>query len=357
MEISKYSSGYGKTNIYQGLNYEEYHEETANLKVSGKNLDSYERVSFAQITESYVSETYDKSKLRAIGDAGIPGAEKDFLFYATASLMKDFYSGEIDEDDVKKQIYEYVKQYTVGCLGKDDHSSKVKVSAVMSDLYEYLSRANTRQAVNANQNAASEYWKSNGAKETGVDRYTAVKGAVYYDAKYYKQCERMQDLFKNTLDDIADQYGASKVEYEYIEKNTKFIVDGGITFNGVWNVCQYQTNFYWMDYERTTEIVDNDFVPPEDFIYSYTNLIEEKSAKSLLEYIRNADGDKDANATEGKRNLLLMELNYGKRVGKTDTKKIDDFLKDLNVNFLKSSKTNIFGDYFRMVQGSYGGER
>ena len=27
MEISKYSSGYGKTNIYQGLNYEEYHEE------------------------------------------------------------------------------------------------------------------------------------------------------------------------------------------------------------------------------------------------------------------------------------------------------------------------------------------
>lgn len=44
MEISKYSSGYGKADIYQGLNYEEYREETTSLKVLGKNLDSYERV-------------------------------------------------------------------------------------------------------------------------------------------------------------------------------------------------------------------------------------------------------------------------------------------------------------------------
>ena len=92
MEISKYSSAYGKIDAYQGMNCEEYSEGTTNLKVSGKNLDTYERVSFAQITDSYMSETYDKSRLRAIGEAGIPGAEKEFLFYATTSLMKDFYS-------------------------------------------------------------------------------------------------------------------------------------------------------------------------------------------------------------------------------------------------------------------------
>lgn len=349
MEISKYSSAYGKIDAYQGMNCEEYSEDTTNLKVSGKNLDTYERVSFAQITESYMSETYDKSRLRAIGEAGIPGAEKDFLFYATTSLMKDFYSGEISEDDVKKQIYDYVKQYADGSLGKDDHSSKVKVSAVMSDLYEYLSRANTRQAVNANQDAASEYWKSTGAKETETDRYSSVKGTVYYDSKYYKQCENMQNLIRNTLDEIADQNGASRVEYETVEKNTKFIVDGGLSFNGVWNVCQYQTNFYWMDHENTTDVVDRDFVPPDDFVYAYTNLITEKSAKSLLEYIKTADKGKGTDDTEAKRQILLMELNYGKNLRKADPKKIDDFLGELGVKFLTPSKPNMFGDYYRMM--------
>ena len=38
MEISKYSSGYGKADIYQGLNYEEYRDETTSLKVLGKTL-------------------------------------------------------------------------------------------------------------------------------------------------------------------------------------------------------------------------------------------------------------------------------------------------------------------------------
>ena len=77
----------------------------------------------------------------------------------------------------------------------------------------------------------------------------------------------------------------------------------------------------------------------------------------MLEYIKDAGGNKDADAIEGKRNFLLMELNYGKSSRKTDSRKIDDFLKDLNVNFIKSSKENLFGDYFRMVQGIYGEAR
>ena len=349
MEISKYSSDYRKINLYRDLDYEEYQEESANLKTSGKNLDSFERVSLSQISETYICETYDKLSLKAMGETGILGAENNHLFYATTELMKDYYSGDIDEESVKKQIYDYVKQYAAGSLGKDDHSSKVKVSAVMADLYEYLSRANTRQAVNANQNAASEYWKSTGAKETGADWYSSIKGTVYYDSKYYKQCENMQSLIKNTLDEIADQNGTSRVEYEAVEKNTKFIVDGGLSFNGVWNVCQYQTNFYWMDHENTIDIVDRDFVPPDDFVYAYTNLITERSAKSLLEYIKTVDKSKVTDDAELKSNFQLMELTYGKNSRKADTKRIDEFLSELKVKFLKSSKPKIFGDYYRMV--------
>lgn len=343
-------ANYRKAILSREYSSEQYRDSATNLKKSGKNCDTFEKIDLDQITKAYKSDIYQKNGLSPIGEIGIVGQARNALFYHSTSLLKSYYAGDIDFDEVKKQIYDYVDQYTVECRGKSDHESKVKISAVLSDLYEYLSRANSRQAVDKNQNEAIKFWNASGAKETGLDDYSATKGAVYYDSKYYRQCEDMQQMLRSTFDEIADQYDVKRVEYETIEKNTVFSLDGGITFNGVWNHHQYQMNFYWMDYEKQIGIVDNGFVPSDGFVYAYTNDVSEDSAKKLWNYIYGKESEKsDKMNADSKKKFLLLELNYGNKSIKTDQKKINDYLKGLKVDFLTSTHTNSFGNYFRMV--------
>lgn len=342
MEISKYSNAYGKTFMFEEQSYDNYNE--SNLKRIGINCDSFEKIDLLSFCKIDVPNTYSKSDLKAIGENGLSTSSKNVLFYSTYELMKDYYEGSIDKEGVKNQIFDYAKQYVGTYSESKTHEDKVRITSAISDLYEYVSRANTRNAVNMNQKDAKSYWNENGVREKDDDTYSSLKGTVYYDSKYYRQCEDMQKLFRDTFNEIADKYGVERAEYETIEKNTKFSLDGGITFNGVWNHSQYQTNHYWMEYEKKIDIVDNNFVPPENFKYAYTNDITKKSAKKLMDYIKQFD-----NSESKKSNNLLMELNYGSNSQKQNSKKIKEFLRGINVEFLISTKTNSFGNYYRMV--------
>lgn len=303
-------------------------------------------VSIRRMSEPEICENYGNSKMKMLGSQGIPGAAKNKLFYEVQTIMKNYYSGQIDKEDLKEKIAEYVTSYAGVSMGKDDHYSKVRTSTVISDVYEYFSRVNTRAAVHLNQEEASDFWTECGVKHKGMDSYSASKGTVYYNAKYYYKCEEIQNFFQDTLDELAEQFGVTKTDYDAIAKNTQFSLDGGLTFNGVWNWQQYQTNHYWMKLENSTYIIDNNFVPPNDFVYAYTNNVDQDNAKGILNYMKGKD---NADVVDSKSEMLLMELRYGREISWGQDSKIKDFLNEKGWNFLIPSKGYFQENIFRMV--------
>lgn len=155
------------------------------------------------------------------------------MFYETMDVMKDYYAGKLTEDEVKN-IY---KEYCYHMFGTPDLSAhparKTQLTNALADMYEYFSRANTRAAVAMNVREGAQLAEANDV---------SIRGGAYYNSEYYDACNKMQDMFREISNELSEEYGAAKVDFTYIEEHTKFTLDGGITFNGVWLWSTWQTN-------------------------------------------------------------------------------------------------------------------
>lgn len=153
--------------------------------------------------------------------------------------------------------YSYLKQFATSRL---------------AGLYELFSRANTRLARNQNYLEGKELMENNGMNPSG---------SCYYNADWYYACEEMQELFRETANELADEYGAEHVDFKYVEENTRFTLDGGITYNGVWEASKWQIN---ADGIFTGSFIDRNMAPPKGFVYCSTGYYW--SGKGDLEGIR-----------------------------------------------------------------------
>lgn len=320
-----------------------------NRETLQKNSKDVLEISMRQLSHEEICETYGNIKFRELKPGGIYNWEKNRLFDETTSIMKDYYAGKIDQDEVKAKIKNYVEEFAGP---SDGVYSKQQITQVLADVYEYFTCANTRQAVAKNNEEAKSFWIDNGMKKAGTDFYSIHKGTVYYNAKYYYQCEEMQAVFKETFDEIADLYEVQSVDYSAVEKNTSFSLDGGLSFNGVWNWRQYQTNHYWMKSENRTSIIDNDFVPPENFVYAYTNYLSKENIEQVRKYVKtNSSENKSDQDLEQKAKILLMEVKYeyGRSLLSHKDSKISQVMKNHNWDFLVPSGKANYRDYFRML--------
>lgn len=187
------------------------------------------------------------------------------MFYESYEVMKDFYDGRLNRDEVKNIFKEYF-HHGVGMLpvqGTLQMSESYKqrtVTGNLAGLYEHFSRANTRNACAANDREGKGLLESSGLN---------VHGSYYYNADWYWACEEMQELFRETADELADEYGAEHVDFDFVEKNTRFTLDGGITYNGVWNSIKWQ-----QDAERDAAgtYIAPGAVPPRGFLYCCCNM-------------------------------------------------------------------------------------
>lgn len=274
------------------------------------------------------------------------------LFYETSSIMESYYNGEMNKEDLRQKIENYVQEFTGGVEKCKTPYAANQVKNTFSTLYEYFSRANVRCAVNKNNEEASSYWLNNGVKTEDMDSYTKLKSTVYYNADYYYKSEEMQEFFRDTFDEMADTYGVGEIDYEMIEKNTSFTLDGGLSFNGVWNWSQWQTNHSWMSAENSTSIIDNDFVPPRDFVYAYTNGVSKDNVDGLLKYAKSNQEDKTAEKTDAGQTAkrLLVEIKYGGAFSWGKNSRITQKLEKENWKFLMPSSKSGFGNYFRMLR-------
>ena len=93
-------------------------------------------------------------------------------------------------------------------------------------------------------------------------------GSIYYNADWYYACEKMQELFRDTADELADEYGVEHVDYKYVEENTRFTLDGGITYNGVWSADVWQRNVQEV---VNIGMIDENMAPPRGFVYCSSN--------------------------------------------------------------------------------------
>lgn len=198
------------------------------------------------------------------------------MFYETYEVMQDYYDGKVSREEVKDIFREYFYHY-MGTTAKDAEQAKAgakdtenvcRSGAVLrtgdgtalatrylAGLYEHFSRANTRNACAQNRKEGSALMERNGM---------SPNGSIYYNADWYYACEEMQELFRDTADELADEYGVEHVDYQYVEKNTRFTLDGGITYNGVWNAVAWQSGYQGAVRGGMT---DENMAPPEGFVY------------------------------------------------------------------------------------------
>ena len=216
------------------------------------------------------------------------------MFYETYEIMQDYYDKKLSRDEVKDIFKEYFYHY-VGTSAKKAESAgnaesqgtkkavlrtgdgTALATRYLAGLYEHFSRANTRNACTRNQKEGKELMERNGMSSSG---------AVYYNADWYYACEEMQQLFRDTADELADEYGVEHVDYKYVEKNTKFTLDGGITYNGVWDARVWQMN---SQSAVRGGMIDENMAPPEGFVYcsSHYAWTGKGDTQGIQEEIRN----------------------------------------------------------------------
>ena len=293
-------------------------EESISLK------DSVE-ISLPSFTVPVGSETYEELKTKMKSMPLFPGNK---MFYETSDVMKDFYAEDLSKDEVKN-IYKEYCYHMLGEPGKEGSIiSKEKMTDTLSKMYEYFSRANTRAANNCNYAEAVSI-----AEENGMH----MGGTTYYNSDYYYECQEMQEMFRTISDELASEYGVEKIDFESVEKNTIFGLDGGITYNGVWNWNSWQNNHLGM--ENTSYISDETAVPPRGFQYfagdytgqSISNLKESLSKLGLGDFTSNMiliAAKKGVKMELG--SLLLDSKNYHK-----NSDKIDDSLYQSGMEFLE----------------------
>ena len=294
--------------------------------------------------------TYENIK---VSMKDISYVERNRLFHETTSIMQQFYGGEIGKDDLRQSIENYMKEFAGSSGEGENRYAADRGRNALSTLYEYFSRANVRCAVSKNQEEAEAYWVAHGVKTADMDHYCKVQGTVYYNADYYYKSEELQQFFRDTLNELADSYGVEQVDYKMIEKNTIFTPDGGLSFNGVWNWTVYNTNHYWMVVERRNSVVDNDFVPPKNFVYAFTHCVSKENVDDVVRHARIEQKDMESGKRANSRYRILhflMEIRYGGAFSLGKHKMTDKNMKNENWGFLMPSRNNPFQNYYRMVK-------
>ena len=259
--------------------------------------------------------------------------------------MKEYYSGVKSCEDVKSYIRGICRCNTETDIGREQAVDTLSLA------YEYMSRANSRNAVSQNMNEAEDFIIGTGLKKDYGDHFSNKKGVVYYNADYYYAYKNMQNVFKQTIDELADEYGAEKPDYDALDESSRF-PDGGVTYNSVWNHRTYQENV--LHYLNEFQYFDESFVPDKGLVFCEAELLfddtsdMEKFKTDIKEYISEKFGR--GNST---RNSLLMELQRHNRDDKSGVaeakKRIRMYFDDSGIAFRNIRDQRWTRDYFGMI--------
>lgn len=323
-----YQNGRGQEKVY-------YKKDCVELP-----RDSYTTCTIPIGSDNY-EEVKSMLKAQSCEKIAFPGNR---MFYEAYEVMDDYYSGKLSCDEVKHIFKEYF-YHSMGTTSEcreeggaegvrfSSNYAKQFTTSCLAGLYEYFSRANTRNACSRNMQEGKELMESNGMNWNGT---------YYYNSDWYYACEEMQELFRETANELADEYGAEHVDFKYVEQNTRFTLDGGITYNGVWDSMEWQINH---DRAIGGSFLDKNMAPPKGFVYCSTAYWDGRdNLEGIRDNIKNTKTIYSsrmlllaaAQNTDAKTSLLLNRKNYSRFSDweENDTyKNAISFLKNFNINW------------------------
>lgn len=97
---------------------------------------------------------------------------------------------------------------------------------IVSEVYEVFAKMNARAARNANYDEGLAENQAYGGRSDGWG---------YYNSDYYYQCEEAKGLLRQAAGYVTGQWEIPAVDFEEIEQNTIFTLDGKLDFNSCWN--------------------------------------------------------------------------------------------------------------------------
>ena len=338
----------GLTDTYELSYYQRNSRETISLRKGDNDnlikinadgtesaLDRYEGPAIS--TAPIPCENYNDLKNKA---ADAPLLSWNKLFHESYDVMEGFYAGEKTIEDVTAYIKKTCSFST---------ATKTGITKALSTVYEHMSRANAQNAAEKNAREAEKLYTETGLRSDVGDYYGNLKGTMYYNADYYYAYKEMQTVFKDTLNELADSYGASRPDYDAVD-NSKTFIDGGITYNGVWNQKTINTYRGLDDYG----VIDNSFVPSGSFLFceARVELREKNDLDTVKAAITKYVNENMRKNTGNNRSSLVMELqknslyNNDLREGKG---RIHQYLEANNIPIKNTADRNWIMDYFGMV--------
>lgn len=122
-------------------------------------------------------------------------------------------------------------------------------------MYEIFAKENQRAARNANYEEGGKINASYGSGYRSDDW-------TYYNADYYYKCDEIKRELRQAAQNLADQWGDGSIDFEEIERNSEYTLDGGFDFNSGWN-------FTYRNQAARSSMADESAVPPKDFKFFY----------------------------------------------------------------------------------------
>ncbi len=223
------------------------------LQLAKEQQDSflYTGIEKIQVCEQYNDlghKLVDRQKVRLPVSKEI---RKDML-----KTLGDYYEGNLSDEELETLFIDYCEQ--VGVDGK----------ARLLDVYENF--------INQSRYASNNVCIKKGNEI--IKKYGSVSDhdAVYYNADFYYAFERVKQITRNACNRIADVMDWGELDFEELEKNTRFNLDGGFDFNGkwAWNA--------WSLMNRCT-MIDPTMVPPEGFELFYKERKYDGSEVGVME--------------------------------------------------------------------------
>ena len=171
-----------------------------------------------------------------------------------SALMHDYHTGKISKDEVMGKVRDIcldMRVYQSQCRHTTGYDKKDNLQ-ILGQLYELFQKKNVNNAVAACYEKGDSLDVQNGG---------SGKNCIYYDADYYYASVEMREMLQEAIASVAEEWGADAPDFESLEKNTKYTLDGKMDFNSVWN---------WHAWNRSGgRMTDFDDTPHEGFTFFY----------------------------------------------------------------------------------------
>ena len=171
--------------------------------------------------------------------------------------MRDLYAGKISQDEINHYFEECCmtmrKYRTQHCQtsGTNENDNM----QIINQMYEIFAKENQRAARNVNYMEGEKINASYGSSYRSDDW-------TYYNADYYYKCDEIKSELRQATQNLADKWGDSSIDFEEIERNSEYILDGGLDFNSGWN-------FTYRNQAARSSMADESLVPPKDFKFFF----------------------------------------------------------------------------------------